>query len=170
MDLKYAVFKVDLGWVGVMGSSRGIVTATTFPQLTPDEALLRFGERVAGAAYDANAFSGLIERLKAYYAGKRVDSPDKLDLTDAPPFFRRVWEVTRSIPYGETRSYAWVAQQTGNRQAARAVGQAMSRNPIPIIIPCHRVVTSNGKLGGFSGGLEIKRFLINMEAMARLAL
>ncbi|GAI87660.1 unnamed protein product, partial [marine sediment metagenome] len=76
------------------------------------------------------------------------------------------WEETRLIPYGETRSYAWVAKQVGKPKAARAVGQAMGSNPLPIIIPCHRVITSNGKLGGFGGGLEMKRQLLSLEAVA----
>jgi methylated-DNA-[protein]-cysteine S-methyltransferase len=75
-----------------------------------------------------------------------------------------VWEITRLIPYGETRSYAWVAEQIGQPRAVRAVGQALGKNPLPIIIPCHRVITSNGKLGGFGGGLEMKKRLLSLEA------
>ena len=72
--------------------------------------------------------------------------------------------MTRLIPYGETRSYIWLAEQLGKMGAVRAVGQALARNPLPIIIPCHRVVAKDGQLGGFTGGMEIKRQLLYLEA------
>jgi len=89
--------------------------------------------------------------------------PDRLDLSGATPFQRMVWEATRLIPYGETRSYAWVAGQVNKPGAARAVGQALGRNPLPIIIPCHRVIRGDGSLGGFSNGLEVKERLLHLE-------
>jgi len=106
-------------------------------------------------------FQDLAERLRAYYAGHKVDFPDELDLSTATSFQREVWEATRLIPYGETRSYKWVAAKP---KAVRAVGQALGKNPLPVIIPCHRVLASNGGLGGFGGGLDTKRFLLQMEA------
>jgi len=101
-----------------------------------------------------------------YFSGHRVTFPDELDLSGATAFQREVWEVTRLILYGETRSYAWVAEQIRKPQAVRAVGQALGRNPLPTIIPCHRVITSDGKLGGFSDGVEMKRHLLGLEASA----
>jgi methylated-DNA-[protein]-cysteine S-methyltransferase len=76
----------------------------------------------------------------------------------------RVWESLRSIPYGETRSYQEIAQSAGNKKSARATGHAIGRNPIPIIIPCHRVIGASGKLTGYIGGLEIKAHLLGLEA------
>ncbi|MDP6647629.1 MAG: MGMT family protein [Dehalococcoidales bacterium] len=105
----------------------------------------------------------LNKRLTPYFTGVQVAFPDKFDLGTATLFQRRVWETTQLIPYGETRSYRWVAERMGQPAAARAVGQALAKNPLPIIIPCHRVVTNNGKLGGFSGGLEMKRYLLRLE-------
>ena len=87
---------------------------------------------------------------------------DKLDLDNATAFQRRVWRATQTIPYGQTRSYAWVADQI-NCNSARAIGQALSKNPIPIIIPCHRVIKSDGSLGGFSAGLGLKEVLLDLE-------
>jgi len=78
-----------------------------------------------------------------------------------------VWQATRLIPYGETRSYLWVAVQIGKPGAARAVGQALGRNPLPVIIPCHRVIASDGGLGGFTGGLVMKRRLLELETSAK---
>lgn len=113
-----------------------------------------------------DAFSDLVERLKEYYLGRKVAFPDKLDLTGATPFQRAVWTAAQRIPYGETRSYRWVAERIGKPQAARAVGQALGRNPLAIIVPCHRVLASDGRLGGFGGGLEMKRRLLQREASA----
>ncbi len=107
-----------------------------------------------------------MERLRAYFTGSYITFPDRLDLSGATAFQRRVWAATRGIPYGETRSYAWVAQQINQPRAVRAVGQALGRNPLPIIIPCHRVVTSDGRLGGFGGGLKMKSYLLSREALA----
>jgi methylated-DNA-[protein]-cysteine S-methyltransferase len=77
-----------------------------------------------------------------------------------------VWEKARLIPYGETRSYMWLARQIGKPQAARAVGQALGRNPLPVIVPCHRVIASDGSPGGFTGGLHRKKMLLKLEGLA----
>ena len=87
----------------------------------------------------------------------------KLDLGDITRFQQSVWQVVRTIPYGETRSYGWVADKLGLPKAARGVGQALARNPLPIVIPCHRVIGNNGSLGGFGGGVEVKEFLLRLE-------
>ncbi len=113
-------------------------------------------------------FKDLIERFRAYFYGHKVVFADELDLSGATSFQCRVWKATGLIPYGETRSYMWVAEQIGKPGAVRAVGQALSRNPLPIIIPCHRVLSSDGRLGGFTGGVETKRSLLSLEASARV--
>ena len=92
-----------------------------------------------------------------------MDFNDKLDTAVGTVFQRSVWEAVSLIPYGETWSYAWVAWQIGRPKALRAVGQALGRNPRPVIVPCHRVVAGNGGLGGFSGGVEMKRYLLSLE-------
>ena len=91
----------------------------------------------------------------------RVKIP--VDLRGESDFARRVYDIIQKIPSGETRSYAQIASRVGGKQFARAVGQALAANPIPIIIPCHRVVASDGKLGGFSSGLTWKRRLLALE-------
>ena len=120
------------------------------------------------AIWSPHQFKDLTERLKVYFSGHRTTFSDELDLSRATNFQREVWEITRRIPYGETRSYTWVAEQIKKPRAVRAVGQALSKNPLPIIVPCHRVVTSDGKLGGFSGGVEMKRCLLSLEASASI--
>ncbi|SMG23393.1 methylated-DNA--[protein]-cysteine S-methyltransferase [Dethiosulfovibrio salsuginis] len=105
------------------------------------------------------------DQLKAYFAGelKVFDLPLSLEGT---PFQLQVWEALRKIPYGETRSYMEMALSMGNDKACRAVGGANGRNPIPVIIPCHRVVGSNGTLGGYSGGLGLKKRLLSIEGIS----
>jgi len=113
--------------------------------------------------HDAACFAELTDRIKRYFDGEPVDFADKLDLAGTTPFQQSVWLTVRNIPRGETRSYGWVANQLGLPKAARAVGQALGRNPVPIVIPCHRVIGSDGKPGGFGGGVEIKKLLIQLE-------
>ena len=96
--------------------------------------------------------------------GENVTFPDQLDLTSASDFQKKVWQAARLIPYGETRSYLWVATQAGNPMASRAAGGALGRNPLPIIIPCHRVIAGNGGVGGFTGGIEMKMRLLALES------
>ena len=163
--LKYITFDTDNGWLGILGSAKGLLR-TTLPHRSAKEAEQLLGDRVSQAIWSADFFNDLIQRLRVYFGGHRVVFPDELDLSQATAFQREVWEITGLIPYGETRSYTWVARQLGKAGAARAVGRALSGNPLPIIIPCHRVVAYDGKLGGFSGGLEMKRYLLRLEASA----
>ena len=151
-----------MGWIGISGSTKGLLSIT-LPQPSVHEVHLLLGDSVSRAIWSPQLFDDLMERLKAYFSGHRITFPDKLDLSQGTHFQREVWEKTRLIPYGETRSYAWVAEQIKNPRAVRAVGQALGKNPIPIIVPCHRVVASGGKLGGFGGGLEMKKQLLSLE-------
>ncbi|UCG10923.1 MAG: MGMT family protein [Dehalococcoidia bacterium] len=155
-----------MGWVGVLGSSSGLL-ATTLPQPSAQKARQQLGDGVTFASWSPNSFKDLTGRLSAYFYGAGVSFPDKLDLSHATPFQREVWAITRLIPYGETRSYNWVAEQIGKPEALRAVGQALGKNPLPIIIPCHRVVATSGWLGGFSGGAEMKQRLLSLEATGK---
>src|SRR5215470_2374776 len=111
---------------------------------------------------DVSSLSPVIEQLRAYFAGRL----ERFDLQLAPEgteFQRKVWDELCSIGYGETISYGELARRIGNAKASRAVGLANGSNPIPIIIPCHRVIGSNGKLTGYGGGLEIKEKLLALE-------
>ncbi len=164
-EIKYAVFTTSMGWVGVSGSDKGLL-CIALPQRSAQQARHLLGEGLNCAVRSGDCFGDLIGRLQTYFDGGKTTFPDELDLSRATLFQRRVWEATRLIPYGETRSYAWVAQQVGKSRAARAVGQALAKNPLPVIIPCHRVIASGGKLGGFSDGVEMKRRLLHLEASA----
>jgi methylated-DNA-[protein]-cysteine S-methyltransferase len=99
-----------------------------------------------------------------YLDGKQRKFTVPLDLAGWSPFAKRVWRATARIPFGQARTYAWLADRLGGANFARAVGGALSTNPVPIIIPCHRVVGAHGALGGFTGGLHFKRWLLEHEA------
>jgi methylated-DNA-[protein]-cysteine S-methyltransferase len=161
--IKFAIVSTKCGWVGLGGSEVGLVLLT-LPKSSRKAALSEVNEFAADAVEDTSAFGDLPYRIQRYFYGEKVSFPDSLDLSGATDFHRAVWNATRSIPYGETRTYAWVAQQIRRPQAFRAVGGALARNPFPIIVPCHRVLASNGNLGGFSGGLVLKRRLLKLEA------
>ncbi len=104
----------------------------------------------------------LEDQLDQYFSGKNVKFSVQMELHGSD-FQKAVWQECANIPYGETRSYSEVAKAIGNPNAVRAVGLALGQNPIPIIIPCHRVIGKNGKLTGFAGGLDIKRVLLDLE-------
>jgi methylated-DNA-[protein]-cysteine S-methyltransferase len=165
-ELKYAIFSTKIGWVGILGSSKGI-RRTTLPQPSVQDARRLLGKPLDYAELAPKLFQDLIERFQAYFSGGKIDFPDEFDLSSATSFQRQVWEVTRLIPYGNTRSYKWVAEQTGKPGASRAMGQPLAKNPLPILIPCHRVINTDGRLGGFSGGLGMKRQLLNLEAQSQ---
>lgn len=112
---------------------------------------------------DRAPFLDVIEQLKAYFAGKLTDFDVPL-APDGTPFQQSVWRALLSIPYGQTTTYGAIAKQIDKPAAIRAVGAANGANPIPILIPCHRVIGSNGKLTGFGGGLPTKELLLKLES------
>jgi methylated-DNA-[protein]-cysteine S-methyltransferase len=103
--------------------------------------------------------------LDRYLQGREVDFEIEVDISHLGTFTQKVLNELRKIPYGETRTYGWLAKKAGKPGAARAVGQALKRNPIPIIIPCHRVIRDNGTIGGFSMGINIKERLLALEGV-----
>jgi methylated-DNA-[protein]-cysteine S-methyltransferase len=105
----------------------------------------------------------LLQKLRRYYGGENVTFEELLDPSIGTDFQKRVWGITRSIPRGQTRTYGSIALEAGSPGSARAVGQAMARNPWPPIVPCHRVVGHDGRLTGFGGGLEMKRQMLEFE-------
>ncbi len=116
----------------------------------------------AGWIRDDTTLPDVVEQLEAYFAGERRDFELKLEL-EGTEFQRKVWNALRTIPYGQTRSYGEIAEQIGSPKASRAVGLANGRNPIAVIVPCHRVIGANGSLTGFGGGLERKSTLLKLE-------
>lgn len=125
-----------------------------------------FGEQAApGANVPSSLTNEAATQIQQYLAGKRT----RFDLPLNPagtPFQLSVWNALRDIPYGQTRTYAQIAEAIGSPKAFRAVGGANNRNPLPIVVPCHRVIGADGDLVGYASGLHIKRFLLDLEARA----
>jgi len=164
--LYYDLFPTPFGWLALLASERGLRRLSLKP--SPGEALESLGIQKAEAMEGGSLLREAGHRLMAYLRGEAVSLEGfPLDLEGAPPFFRAAWEACRSIPLGETRSYAWLATRAGRPGAARAAGQAMAKNPIPIVIPCHRVIGSDGGLHGYGGGLEVKARLLELERRLR---
>ena len=161
--MNHTIFATEFGWVAIARSEQGL-SLVTLPQPDRDKALEYIAGVVPQSVVDFYLFGDLITRFQAYFKGERVDFPYALDLTGTTTFQQAVWKATLSIPYGETRTYGWVAKEIGIPRAGRAVGQALGRNPFPIVVPCHRIVSSDGSLGGFSNGLEMKRRLLALES------
>ena len=161
--LKYTVFRTSMGWVGAIASPSGI-RRLNLPVPTHQQALEELGLDDLDAEFEPEYFAKLGHAVQMYLDGKVKQLMAPLDLEGAPPFFLAVWRACLTIPPGEKRSYAWLAEQAGNPRAVRAAGQAMARNPIALIIPCHRVVGSSGDLTGYGGGLDMKAKLLAQEA------
>lgn len=164
MELYYSVFKTDAGWIAALANADGLVTIV-LPQDSKQKAFSSLGIKAADAQPRTDIFTALERRFVDYFKGIKVTFPDRLDISTATPFQREVWQAARLIPYGETRSYKWIAEKIGRPKATRAVGHALGKNPLPLIIPCHRVIGANGNLTGFSGGLDVKVKLLELEGV-----
>lgn len=115
----------------------------------------------------SRAPESITRELLEYFSGARREFGLAFELEGATDFERAVWLALRDIPFGETRSYKWVAEHIGKPLAARAVGRALSNNPLPIVLPCHRVIESRGTLGGYSEGERIKVRLLDLEHFSK---
>jgi methylated-DNA-[protein]-cysteine S-methyltransferase len=129
---------------------------------------VRFEGPIGAGDADSPALRQAAEQLAAYFAGERTAFDLPLSIRGGSAFERAVWAEIAAIPYGEMRTYGEIAADVGDRDAARAVGIACNRNPLPILVPCHRVVGAGGKMVGFGGGLPRKRFLLELEARVRI--
>jgi len=126
-------------------------------------------QKPVGIPRKGHAPPPLIKELRDYFEKGREEFTQKISLTAGTEFDRKVWLALKEIPFGETRTYKWLAEKIGRPSAFRAVGQSLSRNPIPILLPCHRIIESDGSLGGYSGGVDIKRRLLEIEYYKKLA-
>jgi methylated-DNA-[protein]-cysteine S-methyltransferase len=152
----YTVVDSLLGEIVVAGAPDAVTALWFAPPSDPD-----------GWERDDAGLAPVARRLEEYFAGRRrgLDVPVRLE---GSPFEQRVWQEVQAIPYGRTASYAEIAWRIGHPGAARAVGRANARNPVCLVVPCHRVVGSDGSLTGYAGGLERKRALLALERGERL--
>lgn len=164
MGFSYIVLDTEFGFAGLVRSAAGL-RRVLIGQPSPQEALRLIDAGFPGAVADPDAFSDLPSRMAGYFRGQQHPFDDRLDLSTYTAFAREVWQAVRAIPYGYTSSYGRVAADIGRPRAARAVGQVLKRNPLPIVVPCHRVLGSDGSLIGFAGGLGMKARLLGLEGV-----
>ncbi len=167
MATTYRLVQTDLGWCGFVMSPRGLRGVET-PQKSAAAARRLIRQRHPQAEENPRLAARFAGQLQAYFRGEATTFDVSLDLHEHTAFQRRVWQACEQVAYGTTSSYRDLARAVGKPQAARAVGMAMKRNPVPIVIPCHRICRHDGSLGGYSGagGLNLKRRLLAMEARA----
>ncbi len=161
-ETSLTVVATKIGWIGLAWSPRGLVSLQ-LPRAARAAALRDLQREHPHGVWRDRAPDEMLRELTEYAAGRRRAFELPLDWLSIKPFQRAVLKAASHIPFGETRSYGWIAQKIGKPRAARAVGQALGANPIPIILPCHRVITSDGKLGGYGGGLPMKVRLLKLE-------
>ncbi len=166
-ELHFALFETEIGRCGIVWSERGIV-AVRFPERGESAVRNRITQRFPHAheAAPPDKIRRAIDDIVALLKGEQRDLRHiEIDLGDTPDFNRRVYEVARAIPPGKTLSYGEVAERLGDRNLARDVAQALGQNPVPIIVPCHRVMEAGRKTGGFSapGGVQTKLKLLSIE-------
>jgi methylated-DNA-[protein]-cysteine S-methyltransferase len=162
-DVGYAPVDSPFGTLHAAVTRRGLVRLA-FPEEHPDTMLARLVRDLSPRIVEAPSMLDPVQReLDEYFSGRRREFELDLDWALIGPFARRVLKMTAAIPYGAHLSYGEVAAEAGSPRGARAAGNALGSNPIPIVIPCHRVLHAGDKLGGYGGGLERKRYLLELE-------
>lgn len=163
--VRFRIVQTAMGFAGFVATQRGL-RAVQLPQKNRSAAVAGVRRAYPNAVEDANLLPNLARGLLRFFAGEPVDFDVPLDWTDYSDFETDVWQACRGVKYGETCSYKGLADRLGRPGGARAVGMAMAHNPCPIVVPCHRVVRSDGSLGGYSGpgGIGFKQRLLEMEA------
>jgi methylated-DNA-[protein]-cysteine S-methyltransferase len=157
VDVRYDVVDSPVGELHIAETERGLCRISYFGDGWEEQLARVFGVRVLRSPLDT-----VRRELDEYFEGKRTSFDLPIDLRVAP-FNEAVLRELARVPYGKTETYGGLAQKVGNPKAARAVGTIMNRNPIPIVLPCHRVVGASGALTGYAGGLDVKRHLLRLE-------
>jgi methylated-DNA-[protein]-cysteine S-methyltransferase len=170
-DVAYALFDTAIGRCAILWGERGI-TALSLPEKSETQMRARIGRHFPDAheAAPSPDIASAIDRIRALLEGGRDNLTDlALDMQGQPEFHQRVYQLARAIPPGETKTYGEIAAALGDKTLTRAVGQALGRNPWPIVVPCHRVLAANGKTGGFSadGGVDTKMRMLTIEGAGK---
>ena len=165
LEVAYCEIDSPVGPLLASATSRGLV-ALGLPNLVVDEQLAQLAARISPRLLEAPARLDPVRReLEEYFEGNRRDFDLDLDWRLTGGFTRKILRATARIPFGETRSYGQMATSAGSPRAFRAAGSALGSNPIPIVVPCHRVLRTGGALGGYAGGLDVKRHLLELEGV-----
>jgi methylated-DNA-[protein]-cysteine S-methyltransferase len=159
---RFSFFETPIGRMGLVASEAGL-HRIVLPKKDADlSGILR--DHYIEIERDEDFFKHVKKRLGKYLSGSEDNFLDmRLDLKGATPFELRVYDVVMSIPRGEVRSYGYIAKTMGDPKKTRAVGKALANNRLPIVIPCHRIIEKSGDLGGFTAGVNLKRFLLKLE-------
>lgn len=169
---KYVIFRTDFGHFG-LAAEQNHLTKTVLPQPDPEKIKAIFLADSPDAKYEKTLFHQLQVQITAYFKGSYVEFNKDIPIMIAPAtnFTRRVLTACRNITYGQTISYSQLARKSGSPAAARAVGSILSKNPLPLIIPCHRIIKADGGIGKFSaaGGTKTKIKLLNLEQKNRFS-
>jgi len=162
--MKYTIFKTKWGYFGLAATDNGLLR-TALPAAKQEWVESQLLKNIPGSQYDKDLFKPAQEQITAYFKGDCVEFRAFPVVLNVGVFAKRVLTVCRDIGFGQTVSYGRLAEMAGKPGAARAVGMVMAKNPLPLIIPCHRVICSNGSLGGFSasGGVNLKKRLLKLE-------
>jgi len=165
-SLKYVIFRTQWGYFGLLGGKNGLVRSC-LPVANSREAKKQLLADLVMGKSDATLFAGLQGKIRAYFEGSCVDFSDtRVNLDGLGEFGAKVLTACGKVGYGQTVSYGQLAKLAGRPTAGRVVGNILARNPVPLIIPCHRVIRSDGQIGGFSGagGIKLKQKMLELEA------
>jgi len=163
LDIAYTEVDTPVGRLLLAATPRGLVRIT-FPVESPETVLEQLATAVSPRILESpERLDEARRELDLYFDGKLTDFELPLDWQLSKGFYRKVLRATARIPYGKTRSYSQVAKRAGSPRAVRATGTALGSNPLPIIVPCHRVLRTGGALGGYGGGLDVKQALLELE-------
>ena len=166
-DLHYAVVDSPVGTLVAAATPRGLVTLSYADQFGGSDGVLDWvAAKLSPRMLEAPSRLDDVRReLDEYFAGRRRDFDLPIDWALASPWGRRILKATAAIPFGQVSTYGAVAAKAGNPKASRAAGRALNTNPIPIVVPCHRVIGASGKLIGYAGGLDRKLTLLRIEGV-----
>ena len=163
VDVAYTTIDSPVGELIVAATKRGLVRVG-FPTERPDDVVEELADLLSPRVLEAPARLDEVRReLDEYFEGKRTHFEIPVDMALTRGFTRKVLRAAARIPFGSVSTYRDVARRAGNERAYRAAGNALGSNPIPIVVPCHRVLHSTGGLGGYGGGLDVKRYLLRLE-------
>jgi methylated-DNA-[protein]-cysteine S-methyltransferase len=164
LDVAYASVDSPLGPLVVAATPKGLVRVSYSEFRGEDAVLEELARRVSPRVLEAPArLDGVRRELDEYFEGRRQDFDTPIDWSHLAGFTREVLRATAAIPFGDVSTYAGVAQAAGSPRAVRAAGNALGANPMPVVVPCHRVLRTGGSLGGYTGGIERKEFLLRLE-------
>jgi methylated-DNA-[protein]-cysteine S-methyltransferase len=167
LDVAYMRTESPVGPIMLAATQRGLVRISFGRSLDVESFVDRLAASVSPRVFEAPSYFDAVRReLDEYFEGRRTKFDLPLDWSLTGGFRRRVLKRTARIPYGETSTYRQVAADAGNPLAVRAAGNALGANPIPLVVPCHRVLRTGGGLGGYGGGVEVKEFLLRLEGVA----